>query len=164
MHRSAFKIQGYKGDVVVHHNGDWSGEAIICFQEEALGTDRPKAREVEIPAKLLVALGIPATRAMVTSLLESFAERLPETLGIYEASEKAVSDIRAKEESQKKPYWRTDDTVYGTKYVYCTQHCRVHDTGWCTVAVVDKIPLLSKTAVEAQEEWDRKAMWLSKGK
>lgn len=94
MHRSAFKIRGYEGEVVVHHNGDWSGEAIICFQEEALGTDNPEPQEVTIPAKLLAALAIPATRTMVSDLLVSFAERLPETLGIYEASEAAMAEHR----------------------------------------------------------------------
>lgn len=61
-------------------------------------------------------------------------------------------------------YYGTDDKVYGTKFVYCTQHCRVHETGWCTVSVVDKIPLLSQTAKEAEEEWDRKKLWLPKEK
>lgn len=60
------------------------------------------------------------------------------------------------------PYWNTDDRVYGTQFVYCTQHCRVHETGWCTVAVVDKIALLSKTLKEAEEEWALKSIWLSK--
>lgn len=59
-------------------------------------------------------------------------------------------------------YQGTDDKVYGTKFVYCTQHCRVHDTGWCTVPVVDKIALLSETLEEAEKEWDLKQIWLPK--
>lgn len=61
------------------------------------------------------------------------------------------------------PYWNTDDRVYGTEFVYCIQHCRIHGTGWCTVAVVDKIPLLSKTANEAEVEWDLKKSTLRIG-
>lgn len=49
-----------------------------------------------------------------------------------------------------------DDKVYGTKYVYCSQHCRVHDTGWCTVSNLDKIPLLAETPEEAEKEWRMK--------
>jgi hypothetical protein len=55
-----------------------------------------------------------------------------------------------------KPYKSTDDRVYGTKFVYCRSHCRVHSTGWCTVPVLDKIPLLSQTEAEANEEWEMK--------
>lgn len=61
-------------------------------------------------------------------------------------------------------YQGTDDKVYGTKFVYCTQHCRIHETGWCTVPVVQKIPLLSQTEPEAREEWDLKRFWLPKEK
>lgn len=57
-------------------------------------------------------------------------------------------------------YYGTDDKVYGTKFVYCTQHMRVHETGWCTVSVVDKIPLLSDTLQEAVKEWEIKRVWL----
>lgn len=163
MHRSVFKIQGYQGDVVVHHNGDWSGEAIVCFQEEVFGSwDKQKkpVQEVEVPAKLLAGLAIPATRQMVAELLQSFAERLPETMGVFQASEEAVKDLKPK----KKPYQTTDDTIYKTKFVYCIQHCRVHETGWCTVSAVEKIPLLSQTALEAQEEWELKLATLDLGK
>jgi len=61
-------------------------------------------------------------------------------------------------------YQGTDDKVYGTKFVYCVQHCRVHETGWCTVAVVDKIALLSETLEEAAKEWGLKSYWLLKVK
>lgn len=45
----------------------------------------------------------------------------------------------------------TEDEKLGA-YVYCTQHCRVHDTGWCTVSVGDKIALKATTYEEAKEE------------
>lgn len=61
-----------------------------------------------------------------------------------------------------KVYDGEDDKVYGTKFVYCTQHCRVHETGWCTVPVVHKIPLLSETYQDAETEWDLKKFWLPK--
>ena len=54
------------------------------------------------------------------------------------------------------PYFTSDDTVYGTKFVYCCQHLRVHGTGWCTVSALDKIPLLSETEEEAVREWEMK--------
>lgn len=65
---------------------------------------------------------------------------------------------------QEEIYYRTDDKVYGTKFVYCAQHMRVHETGWCTVNVLDKIPLLSQTLEEANMEWELKKKWLSKEK
>lgn len=167
MHTSAFKIRGYEGDVLIFHNGDWSGEAIIRFQEEVFGKwDKQKkpVQEVEIPAKLLAALAIPATRAMVSDLLVSFAERLPETLGIYEASEAAAAEAQKGRKKKEEPYWNTDDKVYGTQFVYCIQHCRVHETGWCTVAAVDKIALLSTTQKDAEMEWDLKKSTLGLGK
>lgn len=37
-------------------------------------------------------------------------------------------------------------------FVYCSQHCRVHSTGWCTVSPRDKVSLTSKTLEEAIEE------------
>lgn len=64
----------------------------------------------------------------------------------------------------EKPYFSTDDKVYGTKFVYCTQHMRIHETGWCTVSVVEKIPLLSLTIEDARLEWDIKKQWLPKEK
>lgn len=49
----------------------------------------------------------------------------------------------------------TEDEALG-KFVYCTQHLRVHATGWCTVANRDKLPLDAETEeaalVEAAEK------------
>lgn len=59
-----------------------------------------------------------------------------------------------------KPYLSEDDKIYGTKFVYCGQHLCVHETGWCTVGVLDKIPLLSQTAEEAETEWQMKKIVL----
>lgn len=97
MHTSKFQIAGYEGDVVVFHNGDWSGEAIIEFQEAKLGIhDKQKypKQEVTIPAKLLAALALPATQEMVSNALVIFAERLPETLGLLAAIKKDEEDRR----------------------------------------------------------------------
>lgn len=58
------------------------------------------------------------------------------------------------------PYWSTDDTKYGVKFVYCTQHHRVHSTGWCTVDCLSKVPLLSETEDEANREWEMKKQTL----
>jgi hypothetical protein len=85
MHSTRFQIDGYEGDVVVHHNGDWSGEAIIVFKEKVFGTwDKQKKpeQEVEIPAKLLAALALPAAQEMMQYELQRFADRLPEILRI----------------------------------------------------------------------------------
>lgn len=45
----------------------------------------------------------------------------------------------------------TEDETLG-KYVYCTQHLRVHATGWCTVGVEDKLALQAETLDEAVQE------------
>jgi len=91
MHTSTYKIKGYQDVVRVHHNGDWSGEAIISFKEEVYGTwdkqDKP-LQEVMIPARLLAALAFPVTQEMVSDALIIFAERLPETLGVMAAVKK----------------------------------------------------------------------------
>jgi hypothetical protein len=34
-----------------------------------------------------------------------------------------------------------DDTVFGTKYIYCGAHVRPHESGWCTVGIDNKGPL-----------------------
>lgn len=52
--------------------------------------------------------------------------------------------------------YSTDDTIYGTKYVYCGQHLRVHEVGWCTVSALNKIPLFGETEKEAHAEWEMK--------
>lgn len=34
-------------------------------------------------------------------------------------------------------------------FVYCTQHLRVHSTGWCGVSPEDKLPLEAKDIADA---------------
>jgi hypothetical protein len=50
-----------------------------------------------------------------------------------------------------------DVTAFGRDvWVYCRQHMKVHQTGWCSVGVYDKIGLGVKTAQEGIEkcrEW-----------
>lgn len=58
-------------------------------------------------------------------------------------------------------YFSTDDKVYGTKFVYCGQHLRVHETGWCKISVINKIPLLSQTIEDAHREWTIKKQLLN---
>ena len=41
------------------------------------------------------------------------------------------------------------------KFVYCTQHCRVHATGWCSVRNARKVALPDATTLEeAQSDWE----------
>lgn len=99
MHTSEYSIKGYEDPVRVFHNGDWSGEVIIAYKELPCGTWDTKKytlQEVTLPASLLVALAIPATQTMVSEALVSFAERLPETLGLMAA-------IKESMKSDKKP-------------------------------------------------------------
>lgn len=72
-----------------------------------------------------------------------------------------LEDVRKKLDEQALK--GTDDRVFGTRYVYCSQHLRVHPTGWCTVSNMDKIALLSDTEEGANTEWRQKklAMGLS---
>ena len=61
---------------------------------------------------------------------------------------------------ERKRYDRDDDTLETGAFVYCLQHMRVHNTGLCTVSNLDKIPLFSQDASEAQEEWRRKKLMI----
>jgi len=46
-----------------------------------------------------------------------------------------------------------DQTVFGKDvWVYCAQHRRPHLTGWCTVSIKDKIPLLTNDEQQAYNE------------
>lgn len=45
-----------------------------------------------------------------------------------------------------------DDTVFGSKNIYCGAHVRVHGTGWCTVRLCQKRPLKSEDRNEAIAE------------
>lgn len=88
MHTSEYSIKGYEDPVRVFHNGDWSGEVIISWKELPLNEmDKRKyeLQEVTIPAALLVAIALPATKDMMSEALVHFAERLPETLGLMAA-------------------------------------------------------------------------------
>ena len=38
-------------------------------------------------------------------------------------------------------YITEDQKIFGDTLVYCSQHRRVHSTGWCTVGVSDKVGL-----------------------
>jgi hypothetical protein len=88
MRTSKFEIVGYEGEVVVFHNPDWSGEAIIEFQEAKLGIHDKKKypkQEVTIPAKLLIGLGLPVAQQAVGEALVGFAQDLPHILRVRKA-------------------------------------------------------------------------------
>lgn len=106
MHTSEYTIEGYEDPVRVFRNGDWSGDVIIAFQEKPFGPeDKQKytLQEVTIPAALLVAVALPATRDMMSRALVSFAERLPRTLGLMAAIEaEEAEDAKEKAEKTKR--------------------------------------------------------------
>jgi hypothetical protein len=88
MHTSKFQIAGYEGDVLVFHNGDWSGEAIIEFREAKLGIHDKKKypkQEVTIPGRLLIGLGLPVAQEAIQDALVGFAEDLPHILRVRKA-------------------------------------------------------------------------------
>lgn len=43
-----------------------------------------------------------------------------------------------------------DDTIFETKFVYCSSHHRVHSVGWCSVDVINKRPLPGELIEEAE--------------
>jgi hypothetical protein len=87
MHTSKFQIRGYEGDVVVIHNGDWSGDAEVIFKEAVFGEwdKKPKPEQrVTIPGRLLAGLAIPVTQRMMSDKIISFLEQLPDSMGVLE--------------------------------------------------------------------------------
>lgn len=51
--------------------------------------------------------------------------------------------------------YSSTDTDFGTLYVYCDEHLRVHSTGWCTVDNYRKVALDFATYEDAQTEAER---------
>jgi len=45
-------------------------------------------------------------------------------------------------------------------WVYCSQHMRAHQTGWCTVAVEDKVKLDAMNGPDAEAECRRRGLEL----
>ena len=78
MHSSEFKIRGYKGKVVVNHNGDWSGDAIINYQEAGVKGILPdkEPKEIRVPGKLLIALALPVAKRFVGDKIISQVEQM----------------------------------------------------------------------------------------
>jgi hypothetical protein len=78
MHSSEFKIKGYKGKVVVNHNGDWSGDAIVMYQEAGVKGILPdkEPQEVRVPGKLLIALALPVAKKFVIGEVISNIEQI----------------------------------------------------------------------------------------
>jgi len=67
MHTSRFKYEGRTA--TVHHNADWSGEAIVTYKG-----DDSVTHNVRLPAALLLAIGhrsaVEAIRDQIVNLLE----------------------------------------------------------------------------------------------
>lgn len=78
MHSSQFKIKGYKGKVNVLHNGDWSGDAIVQYQESGLKGFTPEGeiKEVKVPGKLLIGLALPVAKRFVGDQVISKIEQM----------------------------------------------------------------------------------------
>lgn len=56
-----------------------------------------------------------------------------------------------------KTYDSLDDTAKCGSFVYCLQHRRVHNTGWCSVPNLEKVALISENIDDAVAEWELKA-------
>lgn len=78
MHSSEFRIRGYKGKVVVNHNGDWSGDAIVHYQEAGVEGILPdkEPQAVRVPGRLLIALALPVAKKFVGDKIISQVEQM----------------------------------------------------------------------------------------
>lgn len=57
-----------------------------------------------------------------------------------------------------------DFKIFGNTWIYCSQHRRVHSTGWCTVSIRDKVGLgISNTGEKSELEAIKKATQLGLG-
>ncbi len=53
-----------------------------------------------------------------------------------------------------------DELVFGKDaWVYCNQHMRPHITGWCSVAVRDKVGLGAVSVVSADAAYEKCREW-----
>lgn len=104
MHTSIFKIPGYQG-ILVFHNGDWSGDVIIRFQEEVFGTwdkQNKPVKEVEIPGRLLVALSLDVAKKAVADEVTRLMDDLPNVMRLRKAGDDAVKACKAAKRSRKR--------------------------------------------------------------
>lgn len=80
MHSSQYKVHGYKGAVNVLHNGDWSGDVTIQYQEQGVEgiscLPDGELKEVTVPGKLLVALALPVAKQFVMDKIVSGLEQV----------------------------------------------------------------------------------------
>ncbi len=53
-----------------------------------------------------------------------------------------------------------DKRVFGDCWVYCNQHMKPHETGWCTISVRDKVKLDATNAKDAYAECEAKGLKL----
>jgi hypothetical protein len=81
MHTSTFKLSDYKGDITVVHNGDWSGDAEILYQEKGVKGILPdgEKQSVKVPGRLLVELSrkvaVEAVKNHLISVLEQATDK-----------------------------------------------------------------------------------------
>lgn len=79
----------------------------------------------------------------------------PDTMpkGYAEAINALTQAINVVLDAPETPPQTEDVKVFGADtWVYCRQHMRVHQTGWCTVDTRDKIALGVKTAQEGMDK------------
>lgn len=67
MHTMAIRTKE-KGPVRIHHNGDWSGMAIVSWKEGR--GEKARVVEVEVPAEALRACSIQFVKDEIASLIE----------------------------------------------------------------------------------------------
>jgi hypothetical protein len=80
MHTTKFDIPDY-GECRIHHNGDWSGEAILQWTEafpsqQGRTPIPPETHMVTMPGRLLFALAQAMTKEIIKDQLISFLERM----------------------------------------------------------------------------------------
>jgi len=71
MHSDFYEIKPY-GRVLVIHNGDWSGLAILKWTEDGA------EKTVELPAKLLTKVGLKQAKAYVMDHIVTAMEQISE--------------------------------------------------------------------------------------
>ena len=79
MHTTVVKTEDY-GEVRIHHNGDWSGDAIVRWQTEIVrqpeGNAQETFKEVTLPGSLLIELSKKAAKEHLVSEIIGFVEQL----------------------------------------------------------------------------------------
>lgn len=80
MHRTEIDTEEY-GKVYIHHNGDWSGELIIRYDDKY---NDVKGRETLIPADLFFQIGKKVAFEKIRDEIENFLDELEDDKEDYE--------------------------------------------------------------------------------